>query len=76
MCNFSPPICFFFQVMEAQTIVASKDVPIEILQRKIQSAKTSEEKEQYEKQILELMQVTCVCLSELHIITQIFSPAR
>lgn len=50
--------------MEARNIVASKDVPIEILQRKIQSAKTSEEKEQYEKQIFELMQVPCGCLYE------------
>ncbi|MCI4386544.1 hypothetical protein PGIGA_G00063620 [Pangasianodon gigas] len=44
------------QVMEGQDIVANKDVHMVILQKKIQSAKTPEEKERFEKQKFELLQ--------------------
>ncbi|KAB5548861.1 hypothetical protein PHYPO_G00060580 [Pangasianodon hypophthalmus] len=44
------------QVMEVQDVVANKDAHIVILQKKIQSAKTPEEKERFEKQKFELLQ--------------------
>lgn len=47
-------------MMEVQDIVANKDVAMMILQKKIQSAKTPEEKEEFEKQMFELHQVTIV----------------
>lgn len=47
---------FLRQVM-ARDIVANKDVAFVILQKKIQSAKTPEEKERYEKERFDLMQV-------------------
>ncbi|KAM9451662.1 legumain-like isoform 1-T2 [Clarias gariepinus] len=40
----------------ARDIVANKDVAFVILQKKIQSAKTPEEKERYEKERFDLMQ--------------------
>ncbi|XP_058271514.1 legumain-like [Hemibagrus wyckioides] len=43
-------------MMEVQDVVANKDVAMMILQKKIQSAKTPEEKEQFEKQMFELHQ--------------------
>lgn len=49
--------------MEARDIVANKDVARVLLQKKIQSAKTPEEKEKFEKEMFELMQVTFDCLS-------------
>lgn len=55
---------FLRQVMDARDFVANKDVAIAILQKKIQSAKTPEEKERFEKQKFELLQVTCDCLSD------------
>ncbi|XP_017347726.1 legumain [Ictalurus punctatus] len=42
--------------MDARDFVANKDVAIAILQKKIQSAKTPEEKERFEKQKFELLQ--------------------
>lgn len=47
---------FLRQVM-ARDIVANKDVAFVILQKKIQSAKTPEEKGRYEKERFDLMQV-------------------
>lgn len=49
---------FHRQIMEAQEMVASKDVHLVILQKKIQSAKTQEERERFEKEQSELIQVT------------------
>ncbi|KAK3524376.1 hypothetical protein QTP70_028017 [Hemibagrus guttatus] len=43
-------------MMEVKDVVANKDVAMMILQKNIQSAKTPEEREQYEKQVFELHQ--------------------
>lgn len=50
---------FLRQVMAARSIVANKDVSLVILETKIQSAKTPEEKERFEKEQFELLRVTC-----------------
>lgn len=52
------------QVMEVRDVVANKDVHLVILQKKIESAKTPEEKERFEKQKFELLQVTCYYINQ------------
>lgn len=49
---------FLRKMMDVPDLVANRDVCMVLLQKKIQNAKTPEEREQFEKQKFELHQVS------------------